>query len=297
MIPSTPKAKTEWQVNLEDYAYHCISLMEQFARKEWGLPETWIIDASVLFTPVRRKKNGRIFKTSSYGGAYHSKRQDMFGAPFVKIQLGPLRYPHAVNRAKGNFDYREYGHIADDPIIGSILENKIWERFVAALCAHEVAHAIQHTANDTIPQDVDSWLLELPLDHEGHGEYWQSIYRVLREKFVNDYDNLPSLPDEARMKRPKRRIHKSIIGEVFIEWGTYRNAPVCGNFKLVKSWTPKNEYHRKWDSDKQKYVRASRIDFGEGKNGFVTIYLEKRAKTVRVTCDKDEVKETLYKTD
>lgn len=280
-------AKTPWQELLEDYAHLCIRRMETFARKEWGFPDTWEIATSVRFTPPRRTKTGKLVRCSSWGGVKYIRKKGR--TPYVIIQLRSLR----TMQGHFNFPFGEYSHIENDLEIGKLDNNPLWERYVAALCAHEVAHAVQHTALTDIPEDAASWLHDLPLDRKGHGEYWQAIYRVLRKKFVNDYDALPVMTNEDRLPRHKRRVHKAVIGRVMIKWGEYRNRVVYGNFDLVKSWQPKKEWYRKWDSEKQKYVRTSLIDFGEGKNGFVTIYWPKHAKVIRVSCDRDDVIETL----
>lgn len=282
-------AKTPWQERLEDYAYYCVKLMQTFAHEEWGFPDTWEIETSVRFTALRRSSKGKPIRLSSWGGYKWSKKEGKGRVPYVIIQLSSIRSCETLTL----FPFKEYKHIKDDLVIGSLNDNRLWERYVAALCAHEVAHAIQHSASCDLPQNANSWLNELEDDRKGHGEYWQAIYRVLREKFVNNYEALPYMMDEDRQVRPKRRVVKETIGRVHIKWGQYRNAPVYGNFDLVKGWQQKKEWYRKWDSEKQKYIKTSQIDFGEGKNGFVTIYWMKHAKIIRVSCDRDDVIETL----
>ena len=283
-------AKTPWQEQLEDYAYFCVRQMETFARKEWGYTDDWAIDVSVRFRAPRRSSKGKVVKTSSWGGVKFSRKQGG-RLPYVIIQLGTMRAAETTR----SFSFAEYDHINDDPVIGKLTSHNKWKGYVAALCAHEVAHVIQHTANIDVPQDANSWLHELKDDREGHGKYWQEIYRVLRVTFVNGAALL-DMPEDAKLKRPRKKVLKGkTIGRVFINWGRYRNVPVYGNFPLVKGWQAKKEYYRNWDSERQKYVRQRLIDFGEGKNGFVTIYLEKRAKVIRVSCNRDDVKEILDK--
>ena len=284
-------AKNPWQELLEDYSHHCVSLMGAFAREEWGFPETWDIETFVRFTAPRRSRKGKLIKRFSRGGVHWSRKKGGGLTPFVSLQLNHLR----TSQTSTSFPFGEYDHIINDPEIGSLLDNKIWERYIAALCAHEVAHAVQHSAESN--KNATSWLRNLTNDGESHGEYWQEIYRVLRIKFVNDYDALPNLPKEARLKRPKRHTHNSVIGRVFINLGEYRNAPVYGNFDLVKSWQAKKEYYRDFDHVMQKFRRGPQIDFGEGKNGFVTIYSTNKVRVIRVSCDRNDVVETLDEKD
>ncbi len=96
------------------------------------------------------------------------------GSPYIMISL----YPTLGER------FYEYASFANDKCIGSFCGPT--SRCVAALVAHEFAHAvcccIKPNAKKVIAKNQT-------LNHEdvyGHGLLWREIYRMLRKHFVND---------------------------------------------------------------------------------------------------------------
>lgn len=84
----------------------------------------------------------------------------------TRKQRGKLQRPRisiAKRYATATGEFREYRAIADDPEIGSFRSNQT-EQHIAAVVAHEIAHA------------ADYW----DGDRTGHGSEWRYRYRILR---------------------------------------------------------------------------------------------------------------------
>lgn len=115
-------------------------------------------------------------RTTSWGGMKD-------GNGFISLCV--KKYLHN----SGDFTFKEYAHVASDPVIGSIKGE--WKATLSALIAHEVAHAVVHVV---FPYRIYSTavLRKEPLpnwpshDFTSHGKLWQHIYRDLRVKFVNN---------------------------------------------------------------------------------------------------------------
>lgn len=95
----------------------------------------------------------------------------------------------------GDMRFKEYAHVAADPVIGSVQGD--WKAILSVLIAHEVSHAVVHVVfpyrvyrNAVFRGDpLPDWPSH---DHASHGKLWQHIYRDLRVRFVNNqaYRNL-----------------------------------------------------------------------------------------------------------
>lgn len=87
-----------------------------------------------------------------------------------------------------DFLFNEYKHIQEDKEIGTIKGN--WKTVIAALVAHEYAHALDYTIDPwpylTKPAGFSAYNPKTRREKRGHGENWQMIYRDLRENFVNN---------------------------------------------------------------------------------------------------------------
>ncbi len=118
----------------------------------------------------RHKLRGRTFPNGKPIYVYNYQ-------PRIKIHQGHLE-PDPKK------PYEEYDHIHDDPRIGNFISGDV-DNHVNATIAHEIAHAVFSASQHrgfllTLPDD---WLI----DNSGHGESWQAIYGVLRDRFINPY--------------------------------------------------------------------------------------------------------------
>lgn len=104
------------------------------------------------------------------------------------ISIAPFNlYTHPL---KG---VREYSSFAHDRFIGSFRTDD-WTLWLDYVCAHEMAHIVQFkmfrspsklidinrsTANQLVFKELGAY-------EGGHGSFFQAIYRIMRDKFVND---------------------------------------------------------------------------------------------------------------
>ncbi len=277
--------RTVWQEKLETYARHVVKLMETYAREEWRFPEGWSIETVIRFSKPRVIRNTRQLRwPSSWGGRRYSRRKGVGYTPYVIIELGQFR---AYNQCK-DFNFTEYDHIKEDPEIGAIPNNQQWTRYVAALCAHEVAHVVQYCAKYDVRADSHSSLLALGSDDGGHGVYWQEIYRILRRCFVNSADVLPLAIDTPKPKKKHTFKSEDVIGTVEINSGWYRNRYITGVYTLIKGWTPKKVGF--YNGEGKRVLRHDPNSWG-----YVTVQKPGRGhEKIRVTCYKEDAIETLF---
>lgn len=141
-------------------------------------------------------------RTTSWGGMKD-------GNGFISLCV--KKYLHN----SGDFTFKEYAHVASDPVIGSIKGE--WKATLSALIAHEVAHAVVHVV---FPYRIYSTavLRKEPLpnwpshDFTSHGKLWQHIYRDLRVKFVNNqaYRSLTyTVPPPPVAKAVKKQLNRT----------------------------------------------------------------------------------------
>ena len=96
------------------------------------------------------------------------------GKPYIMISL----YPTLGGR------FYEYSNIAKDKEIGSF--NGPTSRCVAALVAHEFAHAVCCCIKTSAKKNLTKHQVLGTEDVYGHGLLWLEIYRELRVKYVNN---------------------------------------------------------------------------------------------------------------
>lgn len=96
------------------------------------------------------------------------------GNPYIMIAL----YPTLGGR------FYEYASIAKDGEIGSFVGPT--SRCVAALVAHEFAHAVCCSIKPNAKKTLTKNQVLSTEDVYGHGLLWKEIYRGLRVKFVNN---------------------------------------------------------------------------------------------------------------
>lgn len=141
-------------------------------------------------------------RTTSLGGVRVN------GQPYISLAV------RKYNTAGNDIKLREYAHIDRDPEIGSVTGD--WKDIIAAIAAHELAHAVQHfrfnkimMAGELFTGGLDKWP---SVDITSHGELWQSIYRDLRCNFVNNKWNrsvkFQFTPTPIEIPKVKRAINK-----------------------------------------------------------------------------------------
>lgn len=101
--------------------------------------------------------------------------------PFIDLSL--VSYLHPVS------GFVEYARYSTNMLIGSFKNTK-WQTCLTALISHELAHAVQFTlpvVNTSLrsANHPEMKFHELGEYGEGHGTFFQSIYRQLRKAFVN----------------------------------------------------------------------------------------------------------------
>lgn len=162
---------------IEAFAKHAFKLMVAHLQK---------IDGS--FNSKLRVDMREVRNASSWGGVVNDQTQ-------VVLALGRFLKRHIVG---GPQVFNEYDHITNPSIMG--VEGSM-ENCIAALVAHEVAHAFDFGSAKACEfiggkQDV----------HEDHGKRWQAIYLDLRETFVNNgrWENLvATMPKKTAKKRSR----------------------------------------------------------------------------------------------
>ena len=179
-----------------DFCNQMIAMMVPAIKEEFG-PSVAISVGNIK----RRYRFDTKFNVS-YGGV---RRRRMY----VSLVLVS---PTALKGTGDTRTYPEYDHIANDPVIGSI-ESADWRKYTAALLAHEVAHAIQYGSQESVTSHYSGKYTSSYVSKDGfcHGPLWQSIYRFLRENFVNNnaYEQLPEHNPVS-----KRKKNYKVIGSV-----------------------------------------------------------------------------------
>lgn len=162
---------------IEAFAKHAFKVMVAHLQK---------IDGS--FNPKLRVDMREVRKASSWGGVVNDQT-------WVVLALGRFLECDIVG---GQQVFNEYDHIKNPSIMG--VEGSM-ENCIAALVAHEVAHAFEYgspKACEFIGGKQDG--------HEEHGEMWQAIYLDLRETFVNNgqWENLVATMPKKTVKKRSR---------------------------------------------------------------------------------------------
>lgn len=158
--------KTVREVEIKNFIHEYTKILTEYAKTEFGLPEKWMPHVTIEFSNRLKR---------SWGG-----RKNFM--PYIKIA--------AYRFTKKETDtFKEYDHIKTDPVIGS-LDLCHWTKVLACIVAHEIAHAVQHTATSAIPSIGREMFHYGRTRNErvGHGANWQYIYRKFRENFVNNYN-------------------------------------------------------------------------------------------------------------
>ena len=85
------------------------------------------------------------------------------------------------------FSYSEYDHINEDSQIGKFKSNDP-HHTIMALILHEVAHIINNRINRKLNvEPLKNYTPKTKNEKRGHDSEWQTIYCILREKFVNKH--------------------------------------------------------------------------------------------------------------
>lgn len=120
------------------------------------------------------------FRHASTAGGTKFDANNMACIPFIRISVMEcFFYP----------DLLEYDHYEDDPEIGSCKSDN-WKHSVALRVAHEMAHAVQfyhlYKSNRRIRVPAAVTAYYAGIDDGHHGKDFQYIYRIIRNKFVNN---------------------------------------------------------------------------------------------------------------
>lgn len=204
----TPKISSESEKKaIKAFTNDTIDQMEKF------------INQSDLFKTTGFKVKRRISFSStrrnSWGGTYN-------GHPGVNLAI--WRYLITAHRASGTMTYDEYAHIKDDEVIGAF-EEAHWQKCLRALCAHEVAHALDHSYSVTVKVASDFCDHPKTKSIKGHGRVWQFIYSQLRVEFVNHYQ-----VKKLSFASKTRKVNRKLIAKVEFD-DTHRNR---GCFEQIK---------------------------------------------------------------
>lgn len=151
--PSAPRKRNAFRVLIEDEAKSMVAHACNLLRLE----ASPVAGTDGFTQQLVLKLSWSMSRSTSRGGARNDR-------PWVSLALADLMDNKDIHV------FTEYARIADSPEIGSCHGG--WRNYLAALVAHEVAHA----ALDT---------LALSNAAKPHGLEWQKIYRYLRVSWVN----------------------------------------------------------------------------------------------------------------
>lgn len=131
------------------------------------------------------------------------------GLPFMRLNLGRL----VKYEIRG---YNEYSTLNSYVGISSFYTTD-WKLWVDALVAHEFAHVVQFALpySTSNLRTGDKYFNKLGRYENGHGPFFRAIYRVLRNKFVNDrvtdcYGPVPvfDIPSDDMQERIAAKVAK-----------------------------------------------------------------------------------------
>lgn len=159
-----------------------------------------------------------------------------YGTKNQREAFAELDAAYALN-GKWNQGFTEYPHIKNDDEIGSRVCDT-WQEYLMVLICHEVAHAIEFSAvmyGGTLPRVTSTEYGFLNGNPDDHGPVWQTIYRKLRNKFVNYTDECLA-PSDEEVSLPTVP-----IGKVRIKHGFSGLRFVQGEFDMVHDFEPTEE--------------------------------------------------------
>lgn len=165
---------------MKQYALDMITQMEQFLRAHFK-DKDFVIGKRIVSLDKRRKR--------SWGGSrprtWDSKEREnlailnLFDVGYINIALKRF----TATRGTYSHSFIEYDSIFKRKDIGTTFGH--WKRCIGALVAHEVAHAYVSCCGSNILVN-GSFVPNETMD-KGHSKQWQYVYHLLREKFVNPY--------------------------------------------------------------------------------------------------------------
>lgn len=210
------------------FTRQAVSVMGTYARKEFDLPEDFVIKTRIRTAACRTYWQGQ---KGSWGGYAWDKRQHK-SVPYIHLKIREAFY-------SGNF--KEYDHYQNDREIGSI-KDRDGKAAILAIVAHEVAHTVQYAMKFAFgykeydDQEAKCAARRLPKFEADHGDLFQEIYRRLRRKFVNK--GRQKIEISCKKYTPQTASKDDVIGKVRITYATWYGKPVYGVFDLVKEWIP-----------------------------------------------------------
>ena len=104
----------------------------------------------------------------------------MDNKPFIFLSMCDILHemPDIESFFAAEVFYTEYGHIQNDPEIGSFSSFHGYKMLLSAITTHEIAHCYQMIIRQ-IHGDAFG-------NANAHQQLWQSLYRPLRRAFVNE---------------------------------------------------------------------------------------------------------------
>lgn len=167
------------QQTVEKFIRNLSDKMVSYVRVKYDCP---------TFTPVVQVTFA-INRKTSRGGVRH-------GRAFFNIVAKRFL---AAAQGTGMMDEPEYKSFNRDPIIGG-LYNVTWQKALASLVAHELAHSVQFDQGTKVGAKRVLGIEELDDRNEilrGHDWFWKRIYGDLRTQFVNN--------DQFEIEKPVER--------------------------------------------------------------------------------------------
>lgn len=149
---------------VEIFALGTAREMVRFIRETYKSDEFYI-NIRLDFSPRRKR---------SWGGVRN-------GVGFISLAMH--RYAEAQKNKK-SISFEEYSSFSNDKVIGSVICAN-WKHSLAALIAHEIAHAVQFSGVKTAVNASCNLGENSTAYKEKHGIVWKKVYSLLREQYVN----------------------------------------------------------------------------------------------------------------
>jgi len=203
------------------YTRHATFAVLEWGKKEFRFSPDLPLKYKMDFLPTREQR--------SSGGT-----QGTIGCQTGVVELKMRRV------LKGNWQFwKEYYHVSQDHEIGS-RECVSWQEYVLCLVCHEVSHVLEHIPGygGQIPKERSPWPplpKHIQYSSGEHGDRWQTIYRRIRNHFVNYSPELYVIPDEV-LEHPGET-----LGRVIIKHGFSSGFFTRGEFNLIKDFEPTPE--------------------------------------------------------
>lgn len=229
--------------------------MVSHARQKYSIPE---------FDP-KLKVCFRKTRVYSWGGMVD-------GVPYLNLSAYNILWmvPEGPNCTR---KYREYKFLLSQPDIGEF--KGTWKKWMAALVAHEIGHAVQFYA-DEHPHIYTLFDPKVAADLRPHGKFWQAIYRDFRITFVNTsrFDmNYTVVPERKSSKVQQRKFlvkAKEKKGGRFVEYWV-------GDYLVGKFFSKHRFPIMKYDPSEDAWVPTEHMKLVDARNALMEEFFGKSA--------------------